>query len=97
MNRGAFSTIEAAWQNAFELCSYISTIIFSRPEQFQWPSLLSVIAVYTAGVFYVAFVRKRRGHLLHLSRLISKRGKMACGELHANPSHSNVTDSVAGI
>ena len=73
MNRGAFSSIEAAWQNAFELCSYISTIIFSHPEQFQWPSLLSVIAVYTAGVIYAMVVRKWRGHLLHLSRLMMLR------------------------
>ena len=75
MNRGAFSSVEAAWQNAFELCSYISTVIFSHPEQFQWPGLLSVIAVYTAGVLYAAFVRKRRGHLLHLSRLMMLRAR----------------------
>jgi len=73
VNRGAFSSVEAAWQNAFELCSYISTVIFSHPEQFRWPGLLSVIAVYTAGVLYAAFVRKRRGHLLHLSRLMMLR------------------------
>jgi len=73
VNRGAFSSVEAAWQNAFELCSYISTVIFSDPEQFRWPGLLSVIAVYTAGVLYAAFVRKRRGHLLHLSRLMMLR------------------------
>jgi iron-regulated transporter 1 len=75
VNRGAFSSVEAAWQNAFELCSYISTVIFSHPEQFQWPGLLSVIAVYTAGVLYAAFVRKRRGHLLHLSRLVMLRAR----------------------
>jgi len=75
MNRGAFSSIEAAWQNVFELCSYISTIIFSHPEQFQWPCLLSVIAVYTAGVIYAVFVRRRRGHLLHLSRWMILRAR----------------------
>jgi iron-regulated transporter 1 len=75
VNRGAFSSVEAAWQNAFELCSYFSTVIFSRPEQFRWPGLLSVIAVYTAGVLYAAFVRKRRGHLLHLSRLMVLRAR----------------------
>ncbi|KAI0274014.1 iron-regulated transporter [Russula aff. rugulosa BPL654] len=35
VNRGAFSSVEAAWRNAFELCSYISTVIFSHPEQFR--------------------------------------------------------------
>ena len=27
MNCGAFSSVEATWQNSFELCSYISTVI----------------------------------------------------------------------
>ncbi|RDL35914.1 Uncharacterized protein BP5553_06526 [Venustampulla echinocandica] len=67
-HRGSFSTVEAAWQNAFELCSFVSTIIFSRPEQFKWPVLLSVVAVVTAGVLYTIFVYLRRGHLLHLAK-----------------------------
>ncbi|KAK9424218.1 putative Ferroporti-1 [Seiridium unicorne] len=36
-HRGTFSTVEAAFQNLFELFSYVTTIIFSRPDQFQWP------------------------------------------------------------
>ncbi|KAF9046947.1 hypothetical protein BDZ89DRAFT_1007573 [Hymenopellis radicata] len=63
--RGTFSTIEASFQNLFELLSYVSTIIFSRPDQFQWPVVISVIAVYSAGGLYASFVRKRRGHLFH--------------------------------
>ncbi|KAI8284286.1 hypothetical protein K4K56_010206 [Colletotrichum sp. SAR 10_98] len=68
-NRGAFSSVEAAWQNAFELLSYASTIAFFRPEQFRWPSLLSVAAVATASAAYTLFVYLRRGHLLHLNAL----------------------------
>jgi iron-regulated transporter 1 len=64
--RGSFSSTEAAWQNLFEICSYISTIIFSRPDQFKWPVLISVISVALAGVLYAIFVRIQRGHLLHL-------------------------------
>lgn len=64
--RGAFSSTEAAWQNFFEICSYISTMIFSRPDQFKWPALISVIAVTLAGLLYAVFVRIQRGHLLHL-------------------------------
>ena len=65
-SRGAFSSVEAVWQNAFELLSYASTIIFSRPEQFKWPALISVIAVSTASSAYTLFVRLRRGHLIHV-------------------------------
>ncbi|KAH8812846.1 Ferroporti-1 [Xylogone sp. PMI_703] len=64
--RGAFSSTEAACQNAFELLSYASTIIFFRPEQFKWPALISVVAVASASSAYSLFVRLRRGHLLHL-------------------------------
>ncbi|PVI00807.1 hypothetical protein DM02DRAFT_707097 [Periconia macrospinosa] len=64
-NRGAFSTVEASFQNFFELLSYASTIAFSKPNQFQWPVVITVGAVYTAGGLYAVFVRKRRGHLVH--------------------------------
>ncbi|KAL7923517.1 Ferroporti-1 [Trichoderma austrokoningii] len=68
-NRGVFSSVEAAWQSAFELLAYASTIVFSRPEQFKWPSLISAIAVALASSAYAAFVYIRRGHLLHLEAL----------------------------
>ncbi|OJD29534.1 iron-regulated transporter [Diplodia corticola] len=71
--RGAFSSVEASWQSVFELCSYVSTIVFSRPEQFQWPVLLSCMAVFSAGGLYASFVRRRRGHLLHFSKCIEHR------------------------
>ena len=57
--------METAFQNLFEMLSYVSTIIFSQPEQFQWPVVISVVAVYLAGGLYTAFVRSRRGHLFH--------------------------------
>ncbi|KAL1634237.1 hypothetical protein SLS58_010781 [Diplodia intermedia] len=71
--RGAFSAVEASWQSAFELCSYASTVVFSRPDQFQWPVLLSCVAVFSAGGLYASFVRMRRGHLLHFSKCIEHR------------------------
>jgi iron-regulated transporter 1 len=64
--RSAFSSIEVAWQNAFELVSYASTVVFFHPEQFKWPALISVIAVTTASSAYTIYVRLRRGHLIHL-------------------------------
>ncbi|KAH6620865.1 Ferroporti-1 [Chaetomium sp. MPI-SDFR-AT-0129] len=73
-SRGAFSSVEAAWQNAFELLSFASTIIFSQPEQFKWPSLISVVAVASAWALYTLFVYLRRGHLLHLHALMSVLG-----------------------
>jgi len=66
--RGAFSTTEAALQNAFELIAYLSTIIFYRPDQFHIPATLSAAFVMAATALYASFVRGRRGHLLHASK-----------------------------
>ncbi|KIL71466.1 hypothetical protein M378DRAFT_182891 [Amanita muscaria Koide BX008] len=64
--RGSFSSIEASFQNLFELCSYVVTIILSKPEQFRYAVLISPPAVYVAGALFASFVRSRRGHLLHV-------------------------------
>lgn len=64
--RGSFSSTESAWQNFFEICSFASTIIFSRPHQFKYPTIISVVAVGLASLLYAIFVRIKRGHLLHL-------------------------------
>ncbi|KAE8141655.1 Ferroporti-1 [Aspergillus pseudotamarii] len=73
-NRGNFSSIEAAWQNAFEIGSYISTIVFSRPDQFGWPALISIIAVGIAGILYTVFARMQRGHSIHVPKWIAAPG-----------------------
>ena len=65
-SRGSFSTVEASFQNLFELLSYVTTIIFAKADQFQWPAVISVVAVYVAGAIYMVFVRRRRGHLVHV-------------------------------
>ncbi|KNG91396.1 putative iron-regulated transporter [Aspergillus nomiae NRRL 13137] len=75
-NRGSFSSVEAAWQNAFEIGSYVSTIVFSRPDQFAWPALISVVAVGLAGVLYAVFVRMQRGHLIHVPTWIAAPGML---------------------
>ncbi|KAM3538188.1 hypothetical protein ARSEF1564_008901 [Beauveria bassiana] len=54
-NRGAFSSVEASFQNLFELLSFATTIAFPRPEQFHWPLVISIAAVYIAGGLYAFF------------------------------------------
>ncbi|KAI9663116.1 MAG: hypothetical protein M1821_008164 [Bathelium mastoideum] len=71
--RGAFSTTEASFQNLFELLSYATTLVFSQPDQFKWPIIMSTAAVYAAGGLYTFYVRRQRGHLLHFENLV--RGK----------------------
>lgn len=76
-HRGTFSTAEAAFQNLFELISYATTVVFSRPDQFRWPVVISVGAVYVAGGLYAMFVRRRRGHLFHSPPCICPKGEGA--------------------
>lgn len=77
--RGAFSSQEVAAQNVFEMLSFASTIVFARPEQFQVPASISACAVLAAGVLYACFVRVRRGHLVHLSTCIDRKGAIERG------------------
>lgn len=75
-HRGAFSSVEAALQNAFELLSFASTIVFASPSQFKWPTMISTVSVTLACLVQAVFVRHRRKHLLHFEYL----GGM-CGDL----------------
>ncbi|TKX22333.1 ferroportin1-like protein [Elsinoe australis] len=72
--RGRFSSIEASFQNLFELCAFATTIVFSKPEQFKIPAVISAAATASAAFTYALYVRKRRGHLFHQSRCLQSRG-----------------------
>lgn len=59
-----------ALQNIFEMLSFASTIVFSRPEQFEYPVIISSGAVAVAAICFATYVRKERGHLLHRSKCL---------------------------
>jgi len=63
--RGIFSSVEASFQNIFEMLAWALTIIWPNPDSFQWPIVISVATVYLAGGLFAHFLRRRRGHLLH--------------------------------
>ncbi|KAF7197034.1 Solute carrier family 40 member 1 [Pseudocercospora fuligena] len=73
--RGTFSSQEFALQNVFEMLAFASTIVFPYPSQFRYPATVTAGAVGLAGVLYAAFVRSRRGHLIHFSRCIDRNGR----------------------
>ena len=71
--RARFSATEMALQNIAELLSFATTIVFPRPEDFRYPVFISFGASTMAAVCFAAYVRKERGHLLHMSRCLDKR------------------------
>ncbi|PKY03533.1 hypothetical protein P168DRAFT_269833 [Aspergillus campestris IBT 28561] len=71
--RARFSATEMALQNIAELLSFATTIAFPRPEDFRYPVFISFGAITMAAVCFAAYVRKERGHLLHMSRCLDKR------------------------
>ncbi|KAL5416322.1 hypothetical protein PMIN06_003292 [Paraphaeosphaeria minitans] len=71
--RGSFSSIEASLQNLFELCSFATTMVWARPEQFRFPVWVSGGVLVASTACFAAFVRRKRGHLLHTSRCMEKR------------------------
>lgn len=61
-NRSRFSAMESSLQSAFDLMSYVVTIIWSQPEQFHYPASISVGAVLTAAVTYLRYASKGQQH-----------------------------------
>ncbi|KAF1835287.1 hypothetical protein BDW02DRAFT_293609 [Decorospora gaudefroyi] len=73
--RGSFSAIEMSLQNFFELLSFATTMVFWRPDEFWIPVLVSGAAVALSAALFAAFVRGKRGHLLHTDRCLKRMGK----------------------
>lgn len=74
-HRGAFSTTEAAAQNLFEMLAFASTIVWSDVEGFKYPVLISGGATVCAAAIFAAFVRRERGHLMHVNRCLRREEK----------------------
>ena len=72
-SRGTYSATEMALQNLFELLSFAATMVFARPEQFQYPVLMSAGAVVTSSICFTAYLKKNRGHLFHRSRCLGEK------------------------
>jgi iron-regulated transporter 1 len=74
-SRGSFSAIEAGLQNFFELISFATTMIFYKPEVFKIPIYISSGAIAISAACFAGFVRQKRGHLLHTSKCLERKGR----------------------
>ncbi|OCK95275.1 uncharacterized protein K441DRAFT_658669 [Cenococcum geophilum 1.58] len=71
-SRGRFSAAEMALQNLFELISFATTMVFTRPQDFKYPVLISCGAIGVSAICFATFVRQKRGHLLHASKCFKR-------------------------
>lgn len=69
-SRGAFSACEMGLQNLFELVSFMVTIVWADPVQFKIPVIVSFGAVAISAGCFAGFVRKERGHLIHMNHCL---------------------------
>ncbi|KAF3319567.1 hypothetical protein TWF173_000186 [Orbilia oligospora] len=64
--RGEFTGIEQSFVSTAELLQWTLTAILSRPEDFDVLAVISWTSILGAAGCYAWFIRKRRGHLLHV-------------------------------
>ena len=64
--RGMISGCEASWMNCFEALTWLSTVVWSDPQDFRIPATISLGVVAVAAVCFSGWSKKRRGHLFHL-------------------------------
>ena len=69
-SRGIFSACEMGLQNLFELVSFVMTIVWADPALFRVPAIVSFGAVAISAGCFAGFVRKERGHLIHMNRCL---------------------------
>lgn len=95
--RGSFSAIEMSLQNFFELLSFTTTIIFYRPEDFKIPIYISAGAIAASAACFAAFVRQKRGHLLHTDRCLRRVGGKAKAKYHVLPTIEEEVEADEGV
>ncbi|KAL2067360.1 hypothetical protein VTL71DRAFT_1785 [Oculimacula yallundae] len=68
-SRSSFTGVEYSFNSLFELAQNIMAIVLSRPQDFKWIAVISLVAVGVSTVMYAAWVGKMRGHLVHWEKL----------------------------
>ncbi|KAI0815459.1 Ferroportin1-domain-containing protein [Xylaria sp. FL0064] len=67
--RSSFAGIENSVVNVFEVLGAAASIAFPRVEQYRWLALASLGSVVLSWCLYAAWVRARRGHLVHWEKI----------------------------
>ncbi|GAA5840724.1 hypothetical protein JCM5353_005745 [Sporobolomyces roseus] len=76
--KNTIMALQFSLQNMLDLIKYVVTIIFNKPDQFKWAVVISFASVILGALCYLIYVRKERGHLIHLEwteKLLHKKQK----------------------
>ncbi|GAA5950123.1 hypothetical protein JCM3765_004204 [Sporobolomyces pararoseus] len=77
--KNTIMALQFSLQNVLDLIKYVVTIIFNKPSEFKWAVVISFASVVLGALCYLVYVRKERGHLIHLNewteRLLTKKQK----------------------
>ncbi|KIK55516.1 hypothetical protein GYMLUDRAFT_205402 [Collybiopsis luxurians FD-317 M1] len=64
--RNSLTALQYTMHNLASLVKFTLTMIFWRPSQFHWAATASFASVSTGAVVYMVYVKKTRGHVMHL-------------------------------
>ena len=81
-----------ALQNVFELLSFASTIVFPKPAQFRFPVAISFGAIVVSACCFAGYVRRERGHLLHMGKCIKREKHTELTQFETEDGSSGAND-----
>ena len=56
--QNALTALQFSLHSFFSLLLYIMTFTLSAPDQFQWTTAITLLAIIAAGVLYTVFLRQ---------------------------------------
>jgi iron-regulated transporter 1 len=65
-DRNRLTARQISLQNIFDLLKYALTLVASTPREFKWTALVSWLAVAAGTGSYAVYLRRVRGHLVHM-------------------------------
>ncbi|PPR06806.1 hypothetical protein CVT26_003832, partial [Gymnopilus dilepis] len=73
--RNTLNGLQYSLQNMLDLLKYVMPYASSRPSQFKYTATLSFAAVMTAACLYMVYIRRERGHVIHMEWFKAMRKK----------------------
>jgi len=73
--RNTLNGLQFSLQNFLDLFKYVMIIAFPQPSAFKYTAMLSFGAVVTGACLYLIYLRRERGHVVHVDWIIAMKTK----------------------